>query len=99
MFIWHKIQVKIDRLVSLVDFFYCIKTQAVLGVLAHALNSSTQEVDTVPGQLELQNETLFQTINQTKKQNKTKTSKKKAQVVLVKLLFHMIFFFTYPYLE
>lgn len=73
----------------------------MLGVLAHALNSSTQEVDTVPGQLELQNETLFQTINQPDKETKqkTKTSKKKAQVVLVKLLFHMIFFFTYPYLE
>lgn len=78
MFSWHKIQVKIDRLVSLVDFFYCIKTQAVLGVLAHALNSSTQEVDKVPGQLELQNETLFQTINQpdkVTKQNKNKQEK------------------------
>lgn len=75
MFIWHKIQVKIDRLVSLVDFFYCIKTQAVLGVLAHALNSSTQEVDTVPGQLELQNETLFQTINQPDKETKQNKNK------------------------
>lgn len=75
MFILHKIQVKIDRLVSLVDFFYCIKTQAVLGVLAHALNSSTQEVDTVPGQLELQNETLFQTINQPDKETKQNKNK------------------------
>lgn len=75
MFIWHKIQVKIDRLVSLVDFFYCIKTQAVLGVLAHALNSSTQEVNTVPGQLELQHETLFQTINQPDKETKQNKNK------------------------
>lgn len=60
---------------SLVDFFYCIKTQAVLGVLAHALNSSTQEVDTVPGQLELQNETLFQTINQPDKETKQNKNK------------------------
>lgn len=47
----------------------------MLGVLAHALNSSTQEVDTVPGQLELQNETLFQTINQPDKETKQNRNK------------------------
>lgn len=47
----------------------------MLGVLAHALNSSTQEVDTVPGQLELQNETLFQTINQPDKETKQNKNK------------------------